>query len=720
MAFTDKLKRVIKQRAFFFKLFLSITGLICIPLIALQIFLIGRSTNEYRKSTQEMYLSVLQQNAGNFAAQEQILSKVAWRISMDEAVQKPLRRNSTEYSWYLAAEALNNYGTENLYVTYTGVYYASEGYVLADGIKYSLADFSRRYSPETAYREEMAAFFRNLQFLDYYASTDGATLFAALPVSLEFAGVNDAVVFFAIDAQLLEQSYRSTVSPETSFAIVNSQGTFLVRGEEFVDGIGQEALERFLNSHETVHTVSAEGNLQLYKYLEPSSGFLFLLSVNGNEIQQKLMEFAAGIRSTLYIALLLLGILLAITLYINYRPIHLLLEKYAAAEMGSGENSELERLDSAFFARDERLFAQKNLLIDFLFGDLLFANSVNKDLVQQYFPVGRYQAFTVASAKCPTVTTSQIKLLSEQLAGVTGCYVHITRVPYRPQLAIIVLSEGSIDSIVLKESISRKLSEMLREECAVTVGEVVADIYSLRSAYRSSLAPVPVNYIPAEPQTHDATFSKLLQAVLHPLYVGDEEETLSRLSDIERFLYEKLPSETHRKYYGYKLLSAYFSGINISESKLSGKDTEQLLAFSSTQQLFELLRSSMRKICIQVESAERTVDLQLQRRLLHYVDTNFRDSDLCLTTAADFLDTSIYVVSRLFKDATGRGFKDYVTEKRLEYGHMLLRSTKQSIAEISAAAGFENANYFSTVFKLKYGLPPTRFRKNLEEGHNEQ
>lgn len=83
--------------------------------------------------------------------------------------------------------------------------------------------------------------------------------------------------------------------------------------------------------------------------------------------------------------------------------------------------------------------------------------------------------------------------------------------------------------------------------------------------------------------------------------------------------------------------------------------------------------------------------------------------------AADYLDTSIYVVSRLFKEIAGRGFKDYVTEKRLEYGHTLLCTTSGSIAEISAASGFENANYFSAVFKLKYGLPPTKYRKMLED-----
>ena len=102
-------------------------------------------------------------------------------------------------------------------------------------------------------------------------------------------------------------------------------------------------------------------------------------------------------------------------------------------------------------------------------------------------------------------------------------------------------------------------------------------------------------------------------------------------------------------------------------------------------------------------------------KLLNYVDVNFNNQNLCLTSAADYLETSIYVVSRLFKEATGKGFKEYVTDKRLEYARELLETTNYNVSEISAMAGFENTVYFSNVFKAKYGLPPTQYRKKHQE-----
>jgi AraC-like DNA-binding protein len=34
------------------------------------------------------------------------------------------------------------------------------------------------------------------------------------------------------------------------------------------------------------------------------------------------------------------------------------------------------------------------------------------------------------------------------------------------------------------------------------------------------------------------------------------------------------------------------------------------------------------------------------------------------------------------------------------------------VAEISGMAGFENAEYFSSLFKTKFGMTPTQYRKN--------
>lgn len=105
---------------------------------------------------------------------------------------------------------------------------------------------------------------------------------------------------------------------------------------------------------------------------------------------------------------------------------------------------------------------------------------------------------------------------------------------------------------------------------------------------------------------------------------------------------------------------------------------------------------------------------ELQSVLLAYVDQNCLDSSLCLNSAADHLNTSIYTISRIFKEATGIGFKEYITAKRLQYARHLLETTRKTVSVIAAESGFDNSTYFTTVFKNEYGVPPSKYRANMK------
>lgn len=135
-----------------------------------------------------------------------------------------------------------------------------------------------------------------------------------------------------------------------------------------------------------------------------------------------------------------------------------------------------------------------------------------------------------------------------------------------------------------------------------------------------------------------------------------------------------------------------------------------LMAFRNQPKLFALLREMVSYCCNQVESGEENVNARLQKKLLEYVEANLNNCELCLTSAADHLNVSTYAVSRLFKESTGTGFKEYVTAKRLDQAYKLLKTTTDSIGEVAKAVGIENAKYFFTLFKKHYGYSPQQAR----------
>ena len=109
---------------------------------------------------------------------------------------------------------------------------------------------------------------------------------------------------------------------------------------------------------------------------------------------------------------------------------------------------------------------------------------------------------------------------------------------------------------------------------------------------------------------------------------------------------------------------------------------------------------------------------KLRKELLDYIEANFNNKNLSLTVVADYLKTSVYVATRLFKETTGKNFKEYVMEKRMEYAKELLKTTAHKVAEISGMAGFEDSEYFSSLFKTKYGQTPTQYRKSCRNNAN--
>lgn len=63
---------------------------------------------------------------------------------------------------------------------------------------------------------------------------------------------------------------------------------------------------------------------------------------------------------------------------------------------------------------------------------------------------------------------------------------------------------------------------------------------------------------------------------------------------------------------------------------------------------------------------------------------------------------------KMFKSECGMGIAGYISEKRLSRARRLLKSTDFTVAEIAAECGFCDYNYFSRVYKKRYGVSPRR------------
>lgn len=101
-----------------------------------------------------------------------------------------------------------------------------------------------------------------------------------------------------------------------------------------------------------------------------------------------------------------------------------------------------------------------------------------------------------------------------------------------------------------------------------------------------------------------------------------------------------------------------------------------------------------------------------------YVQTHV-DEKITLQDAADAAGLSPSYLSALFKKEYDQNFTDFVNETKMQRACQLIQEGNQRIYEISYMLGFENAYYFTRVFRKHIGMTPTEYQRNLWQSPKE-
>ena len=110
-----------------------------------------------------------------------------------------------------------------------------------------------------------------------------------------------------------------------------------------------------------------------------------------------------------------------------------------------------------------------------------------------------------------------------------------------------------------------------------------------------------------------------------------------------------------------------------------------------------------------VNSTKTQWDNPAIKKVCDYINSHI-SNDISLEQMAEYANVSSFYLSRLFKEEKGITFINFLTDRRLEKSRELLNDTDLSIKEITASIGYNDQNYFSRLFKNKYGLSPTEYR----------
>ncbi|PLS01088.1 response regulator [Neobacillus cucumis] len=219
------------------------------------------------------------------------------------------------------------------------------------------------------------------------------------------------------------------------------------------------------------------------------------------------------------------------------------------------------------------------------------------------------------------------------------------------------------------------------------------------------------------------TYTELEDSYYHQLIEQIEENTtLAIMETIDKIFLEFVSKKMARvavKATINRFVHAILKIIKNMEGEVSNlKNFQTMLQLQNYNLTLQQLRKQFLEFVL--ESKEMITILRKQssdgeaHKIKQFVDSHYRENMSLKSIAAKFYMNPVYL-GQLFKKTYGIYFKDYLLQVRINEAKKLLRQSELKIYEIAERVGFNNTDYFVTMFGKYEKLTPSEYRNKLLE-----
>ncbi|CAM3072944.1 PocR ligand-binding domain-containing protein [Rariglobus hedericola] len=134
--------------------------------------------------------------------------------------------------------------------------------------------------------------------------------------------------------------------------------------------------------------------------------------------------------------------------------------------------------------------------------------------------------------------------------------------------------------------------------------------------------------------------------------------------------------------------------------------------YTSILRLLEIFAQHLATLSNQLSVTEENAEAPAISRARIYISEKHGD-DLSLGDVAKAVNMSAFYFCKMFKQATGITFTDYLARVRVEKVKNLLLNPHKRISEAAFEAGFQSLSQFNRVFRKVAGEAPTAYRERI-------
>lgn len=278
--------------------------------------------------------------------------------------------------------------------------------------------------------------------------------------------------------------------------------------------------------------------------------------------------------------------------------------------------------------------------------------------------------------------------------------------------------------------VCKECKKILEVSVTIGVGEFCDNVNKLRDSYLESRDAVGYR------SSVGSDIAICIQDVenIKKEYLQFDEQSESQLISVLKFgtmkeigaLVEKLinkieESKVHlRQQQAYMIsiinaLMRFIQRYEVEVSSILGKDRDY---FSIIAQLttLESMQNWLYQACVTISESINRERNNTAKNMIQdakeYILKNYENPDLSVEMVCDYLHISQTYFSTVFKKETGQNYVNYLTDIRLNKAIELLNETEDKTYIIASKVGYQDPNYFSYVFKKKFGVSPSKYRGN--------
>lgn len=282
---------------------------------------------------------------------------------------------------------------------------------------------------------------------------------------------------------------------------------------------------------------------------------------------------------------------------------------------------------------------------------------------------------------------------------------------------------------IMLSDILEKVEELFGMDATIGLGDIHYKIDELPLAYGDAITALDYRVLEGSSKVILKTnvenkssfafnkFDKQLVRMENMIKVGDREN-LNKVIDyiFSMIHHEKIDIEDFRTML-LKITMTIFKAYNDIRQVDDGEQDMDYTIFSQVFEMndFDEIKAYYLELCetlsSRIKEIRRNEEQGYVDAAIKYMEENYSDPYLNLEGLCKTLFLSPGHFSRLFKQATGETFVDYLTRLRMDQAKYLLANTSQKMYEIARAVGYEDPNYFSYNFKKHVKYTPSEWRR---------